>query len=247
MGQNRENEQLDAIGELVDRGIIENVLGTVKSGKEATVYCCQAMNGGLVAAKVYRSRNVRGFRDDSAYREGRMRGVKRREVVAITKRTKVGREMAFEGWVGAEFETLRLLHAAGCDVPRPIVQDGSVILMEFLGTEDEPAPPLASVRLERAEAERIFDVLMRNVELMLARDRIHGDLSPYNVLYRDGDVRIIDFPQAVDPRFNSNALSLLERDIDNLCRYFARHGVDADGWRISRDLWSRFLRSEIHA
>ena len=59
---------------------------------------------------------------------------------------------------------------------------------------------------------------MRNVELMLAYDRVHGDLSAYNVLYRDGEVRIIDFPQAVDPRFNSNALYLLERDIEHLCR-----------------------------
>ena len=94
MGQNRDNEQLDAIGELIDRGIIKDVLGPVKSGKEATVYCCRAKDGGIVAAKVYRSRNVRGFRDDAAYQEGRLRGMKRREVVAITKRSKVGREMA---------------------------------------------------------------------------------------------------------------------------------------------------------
>ena len=80
---------------------------------------------------------------------------------------------------------------------------------------------------------------------MLACDRIHGDLSAFNVLYREGDVRIIDFPQAVDPRFNSSALTLLERDVDRICEYASRRGVGADGARIVRDLWSRFLRSEV--
>jgi RIO kinase 1 len=56
---------------------------------------------------------------------------------------------------------------------------------------------------------------------------------------------IIDFPQAVDPRFNSNALELLERDIDRICAYVGRFGVAADAWRLSRDLWSRFVRSEL--
>jgi RIO kinase 1 len=72
---------------------------------------------------------------------------------------------------------------------------------------------------------------MRNIELMLACDRVHGDLSAYNVLYAGpGEIRIIDFPQAVDARFNSNALMLLERDIGNICAY---------------SLWSRYLRSEL--
>ena len=121
----------------------------------------------------------------------------------------------------------------------------SVIIMEYIGDEDAPAAPLANTRIDRAEAERVFGVLMHQVEMMLACDRIHGDLSAYNVLYRNGDVRIIDFPQAVDARFNSNALSLLERDIDNLCGHFARLGVQADGYRIARALWARFLRSEL--
>ena len=43
---------------------------------------------------------------------------------------------------------------------------------------------------------------MRNVELMLSLGRIHGDLSAYNVLYWQGEVKIIDFPQAIEPATN---------------------------------------------
>jgi RIO kinase 1 len=91
----------------------------------------------------------------------------------------------------------------------------------------------------------VFDRIMRNIELALANDRVHGDLSPHNVLYYEGELRIIDFPQAVDPRFNPNALSLLERDVDTICRFAERHGIDVDTHRISRELWGRFLRADL--
>ena len=86
---------------------------------------------------------------------------------------------------------------------------------------------------------------MRNVELVLSCDRVHGDLSAYNVLYAGGRATIIDFPQAVDARFNTSALTLLERDIENISTHLARFGVQADAYRISRKLWARYLRSEL--
>ena len=168
-------------------GLISEVLGVVKSGKEATVYLCETPDGGLLAAKVYRSRKVRQFANAAAYGDGRMRGVHRRDAVAMTKKSRVGQEMSFARWVSAEYETLKVLHGAGVAVPQPIAMSDSVIVMEYIGDEDEPAGPLASARLDRGEAQRVFDVLMRNIEMMLACDRVHGDLSAYNVLYRDGD------------------------------------------------------------
>jgi RIO kinase 1 len=248
VGKNKDNEQLAALEELIDNGTLDDVLGVVKSGKEATVYCCRATErhgGALVAAKVYRSRDVRRFANDTAYRGGRDRNYERRVARAVRAGTTFGRDAAFGRWVADEYETLRLLYAAGADVPAPLARSEAIVVMEYIGDEDEPGAPLASVRLEGDEAKRIFGRLMRNIELALANDRIHGDLSPFNVLYFEGDVRIIDFPQAVDPRFNEAALSLLDRDVENICRYFERSGVVADAHAISRGMWGRFLRSEL--
>lgn len=245
MGKNTDDEQMAALQELVAQARIDEVLGVIKSGKEATVYCC-ADGERLVAAKVYRSRNVRGFRNDAMYRAGRMRaGAVTREHRAMANRSRLGRELSFDAWVSDEYATLSLLHTAGCAVPEPIAQSGPVILMEYVGEDGAPAQMLSDVRLEGDDARRTFERLMRNIELMLACDRVHGDLSPYNVLYHDGDMRIIDFPQAVDARFNPNALALLERDADRICAYFRRCGVESDAWRIAHELWGRFLRSEL--
>lgn len=245
LGQNKDHEQLAALDEFIEWGPIQEVIGTVKSGKEATVYACRHDDGYLIAAKVYRDRDVRRFSNDASYMEGKTRGMRRRDVLAIATKSRAGREISFGRWVAEEWETLRVLHQAGATVPEPIKRSERVILMQFFGDEAGAAPPLSSVRPDASEARRLFDSLMWNIELMLSCDRVHGDLSPFNVLYHEGEARIIDFPQAVDPRFNSNALSLLERDIDNICAYFARFGVDADGYRIARQLWGRFLRSEL--
>jgi RIO kinase 1 len=81
---------------------------------------------------------------------------------------------------------------------------------------------------------------MDNIAVWLAHDRVHGDLSPFNILYTEGRLVVIDFPQAVDPRMAPAARRLLERDVANVCKYFTRHGIEADAAGIARDLWERF-------
>ena len=117
--------------------------------------------------------------------------------------------------------------------------------MEYIGDGDMAAPPLRSVRLERDEAWDIFDALMSNIELWLSNNCVHGDLSAFNVLYWQGAVKVIDFPQAIDPRMNRNAFDLLLRDIGNVCGYFEQYGLVEDSVRLARRLWSRFVREEL--
>jgi RIO kinase 1 len=248
LGQNKTNEDTQALDDLIGQGLVAGVLGRVKSGKEATVYCCEAepeTGVPLLAAKVYRQRDVRRFANDAAYNAGRLRQRQRRETRAILNKSEFGREQSFGRWVADEYETLSLLHRGGCAVPRPFLRSDRIIIMEYIGDDDAPAPVLAAVRLDPSEARHAFEALLRNVELALACDRIHGDLSAYNVLWHDGELHVIDFPQAVDARFNPNALELLERDLANVCGFFARYGIEADAGRIARRMWSRYIRSEL--
>jgi RIO kinase 1 len=245
--------EFPAIDPFIARGLVVEVLGALKSGKEATVYCCRgdpATGTEYLAAKVYRpivgsrAHPGRGFRDEAVYRAGR-RILDRRLQRALEHKSRAGRAVQYASWVGYEWETLRLLHAAGTDVPRPLARSDGAILMEFVGEGGVPAPLLSSVTLPPTEAVPLFDRLIRGVERWLAAGRVHGDLSPYNILYRPGRLTVIDFPQAVDPRENPHARDLLERDLGNVCGYFARHGVAADAARIADALWRRFRRGEL--
>ncbi len=243
----QERERHPELASFIDDGWIAEVLHVVKSGKEATVLCCKAgsrVESRCVAAKIYRSRNNRVFRNDAIYQEGRV-VLDRRARRAYEKKSRAGRQVQEGGWIYHEWDTLKLLHAAGADVPAPFAQAGNVLLMEYVGEPDDPATPLYKVSLQAGEAHELFHTVMRNIKLYLAHDRIHSDLSAYNILYWEGRLKIIDFPQAVDPRSNPNALALLQRDVENVCAYFAKWGVQSDPHRITRGLWGRFLRGAL--
>jgi RIO kinase 1 len=245
--EEEEFEQPDPLDSFLAGGWISGVLYTVKSGKEATVYCCQAgprVDADVVAAKVYRAREHRGFKNDSVYREGRLILDKRMRR-AFAKKTKAGRDFQAGSWMHTEYEVLSLLHGAGADVPRPITFSEGAILMEYIGDREQAAQPLYGLQFEREEAVRLFGQVMQNVELWLSLDRIHADLSSYNILYWQDRLTVIDFPQAVDPRFNPNARDLLLRDVENVYRYFSRFGVQADPLRLVNHLWRRFMLSEL--
>ena len=247
---------LSSLATFYEDDLISDVLAVVKSGKEATVYCCAAHpSTGLdyVAAKVYRPRMFRSLRNDAVYRASRPqfdargregRGARRWNATA--KETEHGRAAMVSAWIRYEYETQLLLYNAGADAPRPLAQSGNALLMEYIGGEPgTPAPLLREVALDRAEAGPLFERVQRNIELWLACDRIHGDLSPYNMLYWEGAITIIDFAQAVDPRYNPAVAELLARDIARVCQYFARFGVEADPSALASDLWERYLRADV--
>jgi RIO kinase 1 len=117
--------------------------------------------------------------------------------------------------------------------------------MEFIGDEERPAPQLKDVRLSGEVAKKAMRWILYDIELMLANNVVHADLSPFNVLWWSERSWIIDFPQAVDPRFNRSAHMLLERDVANVCRYFERAGVPVSASSITAELWRRFMRAEL--
>jgi RIO kinase 1 len=251
MHRSQGRDHIEQIDEFVAQGIVGEVVGLIKTGKEASVYCCTAgpaLNSEFVAVKVYRGQQYR-FKNDAVYQEARARelGLRGRSLRAFENRRKssAGREVQSGTWRGHEFSTMRELYDAGADVPQPIAAAGEAIAIEYFGDADNAAQQLNRVRITSAEAGPLFQRIMNNVELFLASDVVHGDLSPHNILYWQGDVRIIDFPQSVDPRFNRHARDLLARDIDNICRYFVPYGVEARPEALVRDLWQRFTYAEL--
>jgi len=226
---------------------ISDVLNLVKGGKEASVYLCAADPSSpreLIAAKVYRPRMFRNLKNDHHYRHGRIRLdqdgleiVDERMEKAIQGRTDYGQKLLHTSWIEHEYRTLNILHKAGCDVPKPFASGNNAILMEFIGDHRVAAPTLNNIRLDHQEAKRLFQRTLHNIDLMLAHERVHADLSAYNLLYWEGEITLIDFPQAVNPYRNPQAYALFQRDMKRICEYFAAQGVQSDPNELAQRMW----------
>jgi RIO kinase 1 len=112
--------------------------------------------------------------------------------------------------------------------------------MTYVGDQLVAAPTLNTVALERDVAETLFQVVLHNVDLMLQHNLIHGDLSAYNILYWQGQITLIDFPQVVNLHANRKARFILQRDIQRTCDYFAQQGVRCHSAIIIDELWRRY-------
>jgi RIO kinase 1 len=243
------------LGAFYEQKWISDVLRLIKSGKEASVYLCKAgvaVETPFLAAKVYRPRQFRNLKNDSIYRVGRGeldengRAITNAASIhAIQSRSSFGEKLRHQSWIAFEFQTLRELRQVGGDVPRPYAMGNNAILMDYIGDLNTAATPLHSIDLDRAQAQRLFARVLQNIELLLAQDRIHADLSAYNILYWEGEIVMIDFPQVISVEGNRAAWAILLRDITRVCEYFALQGIDSDPYELATRLWKSYGYKEV--
>lgn len=238
--------------------LIVDVEALVKGGKEASVYRCTAhpsLGTRWVAAKVYRPRMFRQLRNDATYRQGRAAlNADGKEINAKDWRTLkamskgsgsgYGQTLSHTSWLMYEHRTLSDLHQAGANVPQPIAVGDNAVLMTYFGDEHLPAPTLSEVQLPAAHVQRVFEAVLRNVEIMLRHGITHGDLSAFNILYWQDKPVFIDFPQVVDLQTNPDAQAILTRDLVRVCEYFATQGEAVDGESMAQDLWVAYGKAQ---
>lgn len=255
---------LQSLQDFYSKELISDVNAVIKGGKEANVYRCAAHpQTGLewIAAKVYRPRMFRNLRNDKMYRQGRLvlddsgkaiNPKDRRTRKALAQKSTFGGSLEHTSWLMHEYSTLERLHALGAAVPKPIATSSNAILMEYIGDEYISAPTLNEISLDKDEAQYLYKVVFDNVALMLKDGRIHGDLSAYNILYWDGAITFIDFPQVTNARvsrethtygshINPDAEFILERDITRVCEYFQKQGVQCNPRHIMDKLWYAYV------
>ncbi|HET7300234.1 MAG TPA: PA4780 family RIO1-like protein kinase [Oleiagrimonas sp.] len=235
----------DSLRTLIEEGVIDAVVRSLKSGKEADVYIVRCGDE-LRCAKVYKDMAQRSFQQRVQYQEGRkVRGS--RQARAMATATRFGRKQAEAAWKNAEVDALYQLAAAGVRVPRAHGFFDGVLVMELVtGDDGLPAPRLAEVQLSQDVACAYHRELVQQVVRMLCTGLIHGDLSGYNVLVcADGPV-IIDLPQVVDASANNAARMMLRRDVGNISICLSRFAPQLLDTHYAEEMWALYERGELH-
>ncbi|HYA11009.1 MAG TPA: serine protein kinase RIO [Thermoplasmata archaeon] len=210
-----DHNTLLAVSRLANQGLFDVLDHPISSGKEGGVF--RASKGAeLRAVKIYRISNTM-FRHLPPYALEELR----REASA---RNYGGLIFA---WTRREHTILGRLAEAGVRAPRPLGHYRNVLVMEYIGNVDGAAPRLKDVPID--DPAGLYEQLVREFGRMIRVAKlVHGDLSPYNTLYHDGEVVIIDVAQSVRSD-HPEARRLLERDVMNFSRFLSRlgHPVEA--------------------
>lgn len=204
---------LMVIYDFLNKGIISEIHGVVRAGKESRVYWGKGSDGRELAIKIYLMVSAEFKKGMLKYIEGdpRFKGVKRDT-----------RSLIFT-WAQKEFKNLQAAKAARVRVPKPIIVKNNVLIMEFIGKKGVSAPSLKE-QLPRNPEKSYNDLLIYLRRLYSKAGLVHGDLSEYNIMIWRGRSVLFDMSQAV-PLSHPMADFLLRRDLTNLNKFFGRLGV----------------------
>ncbi len=208
-----DEKTLHILGKFFQQGLVEGIEGAISTGKEANVYYCPG--DPPLACKIYRI-NSPAFKKMKIYVEGDHR-------FQSYRKSRVG---FIQAWAKKEFKNLKKMREVGIPVPEPIEVERNVLFMEFLGDGEYALPKLVEAEVD--SYARLYKDIMKSVQVMYREAKlVHGDLSPFNILFREEDQQffIIDVSQSV---LNSHphAELFLIRDVLNLNQYFADNGIE---------------------
>lgn len=200
------------IFKLINKGVLKEISFVVSTGKEANVYHAYGVENEELAVKIYRTTTAE-FKRNWMYVEGDPR----------FKSYKKGTYAFIYTWAKKEYKNLQRMQKAKILVPSPIAVSKNVVVMKFIGENQDAAPLLKDVKLKKPNKvyAEVVDFLFK---LFDDGNLVHADLSEYNVLFHKKKPVIIDVSQAVllDHPYAS---VFLYRDISNINRYFTSLGV----------------------
>lgn len=206
---------MNAIWYLITHRVFEGLESPIKLGKEANIFSALTKDKKRVAVKIYRIQTSDFFKMSSYLEmDKRFRKFESKRQTVLT-------------WAKREFSNLLRAYKASVSVPAPIALRDNVLVMEFLGAKTQFPKPFGLMKDVNAEAAReIYPNFIEETKKLYKAGLVHGDLSEFNVLV-DESMKpwLIDLSHGIT-LISPAASELLERDAENIARFFRKKGLN---------------------
>eukprot|EP00758_Cryptobia_borreli_P006306 Tbor_TRINITY_DN5123_c0_g2::TRINITY_DN5123_c0_g2_i1::g.25944::m.25944/K07179/RIOK2; RIO kinase 2 len=188
------------------RGSVAGVGTRIGCGKESDIILIEDENGNEAVCKLQRLGRC-SFRSVTRNRDYKNGKTRRGESWFFLSRLAAQKEFAF----------MKMLFDEGFPVPKPIDQNRHAVVMEKIDGV------LLNHIQKMPEAQKVYERCLNLIVKLAQHGLIHGDFNEFNVLVREGDLRVvvIDFPQMVSTD-HPNAAELFDRDVENISIFFTR-------------------------
>lgn len=204
---------LNTIFEMSRKKYFEEVEFVIATGKEGNVFRCKSGKN-YYALKIYKI-ETSDFKHMTQYIEGDER----------FRETKKDKLSIIETWTRKEFKNLEEFTRARIRVPLPLYFKRNCLIMEYIGNENQAAPKAKNKPFQNMQEK--YETICEYLAKMIKKKIVHSDLSEYNILNNNEELVIIDVGQAVST-LHPMAKEFFERDINNLSKWFSKHGVETN-------------------
>ncbi|MFH1391610.1 MAG: serine protein kinase RIO [Candidatus Diapherotrites archaeon] len=208
-----DDQSIKAVHALANKGLFDILEHIISTGKEAHVFVATDVSGNPRAVKIFKKETT-DFKRMQEYivDDRRFQGLR-----------KDRRNLVF-AWAKKEYKNLLLSNRAGLSVPVPLGIKENVIVMEFIGENNNPAKKLKETKTTKKELEAYLEQIVDFMARLYLAGLVHADLSEYNILVKDKNLVIIDFAQAVLLN-HPKAKDFFERDVRNMANFFSKKGL----------------------
>jgi RIO kinase 1 len=125
-------------------------------------------------------------------------------------------------WCQREYRNLLNVRDAHVPAPIPIAFKNNILIEEFIGGNQNPAPKLKDQYPKKPK--EFFNQVIKLIKKLYKHNLTHGDLSAFNILNHNEKPVFIDFSHTTtkdNPRFKE----LFERDLKTMVNYFNKKGL----------------------
>ncbi|XP_050503150.1 serine/threonine-protein kinase RIO3-like [Diabrotica virgifera virgifera] len=124
-----------------------------------------------------------------------------------------------------EMTNLMLMQEAGIPCPKVVTLRKHVLVMEFIGKNQIPAPTLKDVRRLDIDWKNAYEQVIVYMKILFNKlNLVHADLSEDNILWYEGQCYLIDVSECVE-KSHEKALLCLYRDCTNITDFFSKKDV----------------------
>ena len=129
-----------------------------------------------------------------------------------------------------EYDILTYLKGSSNSFPNPLYRSFHCIVMDAIYGNR-----LADIK-SLQDPDLVLESILYNITIAYHKGYINGDLNEYNILVNDGDVFILDWPQAI--KIDAiNADTVLTRDIKNILKCFSKKfNVEKDSLKVINNI-----------
>lgn len=214
---------LHSLEKLISNRVLNILDFPISTGKEGNVFRGVTPDKKFVAVKIYRT-STSTFKHISKYIVGDPR----------FKTINKNRRDIIYAWAKKEFKNLERLNKVGVRAPKPITSINNVLVMEYVGDLERPAPMLKDVLVKNPK--ELFGTLIDFISKMYKKaGLVHSDMSAFNILIHKNKPYLIDLGQGVLLE-HPQAYEFLKRDIYNIVQYFKKYDIETDEMKIYKDI-----------